>query len=58
MLLDNPTNLIRPMKVPIYMRLYMMRDGSLYTTDQLLNKRPFNHIVQHLSLAQRRVLFE
>lgn len=36
----------------------MMRGGSLYITDQLLNKRPFNHIVQHLSFLQRRALFE
>jgi hypothetical protein len=55
---DSPTNLTRPMKVPIYMRLYMMRGGSLYTTDQLLNRRPFNHIVQPLSSPQRRVLSE
>ena len=39
------------------MRLYMMRGGSLYTTDQLLNRRPFNYIVQPLSSPQRGVLF-
>jgi hypothetical protein len=35
------------MKVLTYTRLYMMRDGLSYTTDQSLNKRPFNRIVQH-----------
>jgi hypothetical protein len=55
---DSPTNLTRPVKVPIYMHLYMMRSGSLYTADQLLNRRPFNHIVQPLSSPQRRVLSE
>lgn len=55
---DCPTNLIRLMKVPIYMRLFMMRGGSLYIIDHLLNRRPFNHIVQPLSLPQRRVLSE
>jgi hypothetical protein len=53
---DNPANLTRPTKVPIYIRLYMMRGGLPYTTDQLLNRRPFNHIVQPLSSPQRRVL--
>jgi hypothetical protein len=55
---ESATNLPRPMKILIYMPLYMMRDGSLYITDQLLNRRPFNHIVQPLSLPQRRVLSE
>jgi hypothetical protein len=55
---DSPTNIRRPIKVPIYMHLYMMRGGSLYTTDQLLNGRLFNHIVQPLSSPQRRVLSE
>lgn len=55
---DSPTNLTRPMRIPIYMRSYMMRSGSPYTTDQLLNRRPFNHIAQPLSSLQRRVLSE
>jgi hypothetical protein len=55
---DSPTNITRPMKVPIYIRLYIMRGGSLYTTDQLLNRRLFNHIIQLLSSPQRRVLSE
>ena len=46
------------MKVPIYMHLSMMQGDLLYITDQLLNRRPFNYIVQLLSLPQRRVLFE
>jgi hypothetical protein len=55
---DSSANIRRPMKVPIYMRLYMMRGGSLYTTNQLLNRCPFNYIVQPLSSPQRRVLSE
>jgi hypothetical protein len=55
---ETPTNLTRPMKVPIYTHLHMMQRGSPYTTDQLLNRRPFNYIVQPLSLLQRRLLFE
>jgi hypothetical protein len=55
---DSPTNLTRTIKVPIYMRLYMMRGGSLSITDQLLNRRPFKPIVQPLSSPQRRVLSE
>ena len=38
------------------MRLYIMRDGSSYTTAQSLNKRPFNRIIQLLFLPQRRAL--
>lgn len=53
---DGPTNLTRLVNVPNYMHLYMMRGGSLYTTDQLLNRRPFNYIVQPLYSPQRRVL--
>jgi hypothetical protein len=55
---DSRTNLTRPIKVLIYTHLYMMQRGSLCTTDQSLNRRPFNHIAQHLSSAQRRVLLE
>lgn len=54
----SPTNLKRPTKAPIYMHLYMMQGGSLYTTDQLLNRHPFNHIAQHLSSPRREVLSE
>jgi hypothetical protein len=31
---------------------------SPFITDQLLNRHPFNYIVQHLSSPQRRALFE
>jgi hypothetical protein len=55
---DSPTNMRRPIEVPIYMHLYMMQGGSLYITDQLLNGRLFNHIAQPLSSPQRRVLSE
>jgi hypothetical protein len=47
---DSRTNTRRPIKVPIYARLYIMQGGLLYITDQLLNRRLFNHIVQPLSL--------
>jgi hypothetical protein len=30
---ENPTNIIRPIKVPIYIRLYMIRDASPYIAD-------------------------
>jgi hypothetical protein len=40
------------------MRLYMMRDGLPYPTDQLLNRRLFKYIVRLLSSPQRIALFE
>ena len=55
---DSLTNLTRPIRVLIYMRLYMMPGGLPYTTDQLLSRRPFNYIAQPLSSLQRRVLSE
>ena len=53
---ESPANLTRLIKVQIYIRLYMMQGGSLYTTDRLLNKPLFNYTAQHLSSPQRRVL--
>ena len=46
---ENPTDLIRPMKVQICKRLCMMQGGSLYITDHLLNRPPFNYTAQRLS---------
>lgn len=51
-------NMVRPMKVPIFMHLYMMQRGLPSIADQLLNRRPFNRIVQPLSSPPKRVLFE
>jgi hypothetical protein len=56
--LETRANLVRPMKAPIYMHLYMMQRGFPYTADQLLSRCPFNRIVQPLSSPQRRVLSE
>lgn len=39
------------------MHLFMMQSDLPYITGQLLNKHPFNYIIQHLSSPQRRVLF-
>lgn len=55
---ETPTNQTRPMKVRNYIHLFIMQRGLPYTTDWLLSRRPFNYIVQPLSLLQKKVLFE
>ena len=49
---------ISSMKVLLGMHLYMMQGDLLYSIDRLSNRRLFKHIVQLLSLPQRRALFE
>jgi hypothetical protein len=54
---ESLANLTRPIKVQIYMRSCVTQGGSLYTTDRLLNKPPFNYTARRLSSPQEKASF-